>query len=253
MRLTVLATGSAGNGYVLEGRDTALIIECGVSPERMIRATDFPISKVAGALVSHEHGDHAAYVRRYAEMSIPVYMSEGTAKALREKDGRIPPWGCLPIAPMSVRRVGDWVVKAFDVRHDAAEPLGFIIEHPELGKLLFVTDTKYVPYNFRKERLDHIMVEANYSDEVLDRNTLEGIIDGKRAARVRDTHLSLRAACELVKANETPALKTVTLVHLSSQNSEAENFARIVRRTVVLADVYVARAGLTVEMNINGI
>ena len=249
MRLTVLASGSAGNGYILEGRNSALIIECGVSPERMMRATDFPISKVAGCLISHEHGDHAAYVRRYAEMSMPVYMSEGTAKALREKDGRLPAWATLPLAPMTVRRIGDWIVKPFDVRHDAAEPLGFIVEHPELGKLLFVTDTKFVPYTFKRERLDHILVEANYSDEVLDRNTLEGVIDGKRAARVRDTHMSLRAACELVKANETPSLKTVTLVHLSSQNSDAEEFARRMRRTVVLADVYVARAGLTVEMN----
>lgn len=253
MKLTVLATGSAGNGYVLEGRTTALIIECGVSPERMIRATDFPISKVAGCLVSHEHGDHAAYVRRYAEMSMPVYMSEGTAKALREKDGRLPAWATLPLAPMTVRRIGDWVVKPFDVRHDAAEPLGFIIEHPELGKLLFVTDTKYVPYTFRKERLDHILVEANYSDEVLERNTLEGAIDIKRAARVRDTHLSLRSACELVKTNETPALKTVTLIHLSSQNSDAEEFARRMSKTVVLARVNVARAGMVVEMNKNEI
>lgn len=249
MRLTVLASGSAGNGYILEGRSSALIIECGVSPERMMRATDFPISKVAGCLISHEHGDHAAYAGRYAQLGLTICASAGTLEACKlpfsARLGRL--------EAMKMQRIGEFVVKPFDVRHDAAEPLGFIVEHPELGKLLFVTDTKFVPYTFKRERLDHILVEANYSDEVLDRNTLEGVIDGKRAARVRDTHMSLRAACDLVKANETPSLKTVTLVHLSSQNSSAEDFASRMRKTVVLADVYVAKAGLTIEMNNNGI
>ncbi len=253
MKLTVLASGSAGNGYVLEGRRSALIIECGVSPERMIRATDFPVSKVEGCLVSHEHGDHAAYVSRYAQMGFCVYASKGTCEAIREKQGRFPAWGCLPLEPMTVRRIGEWVVKPFSVVHDAVDPMGFIVEHPELGKLLFVTDTRYVQYSFRKERLDHILVEANYSDEVLDGNVVEGVIDGKRAARVRDTHLSLRAACELVKANETPNLKTVVMVHLSSQNSRADDFARAMDKTVLLADVYVARAGMVIELNKTGI
>lgn len=253
MKLTVLASGSAGNGYILEGTSSALIIECGVSPERMIRATDFPISKVAGCLVSHEHGDHAAYVRRYLEMGIPVFMSKGTAKALKDKDERLPVWAIIPLEPMCAMRIGEWVVKPFDVRHDAAEPLGFIIEHPEIGKLLFVTDTKYVPYSFESERLDHILVEANYSDEILDANTLEGSIDGKRAARVRDTHMSLKAACKLVRANETANLKTVVLVHLSSQNSDAKEFARVMLDEVLFADVYMAKEGLTIELNKNGI
>jgi phosphoribosyl 1,2-cyclic phosphodiesterase len=248
MKLTVLSSGSAGNGYVLEGRNSALLIECGVSPERMIQATDFPLSKLAACLVSHEHGDHAAYVARYQSLGLMVYASEGTFRALGGK-AAFPARGGNFLRPMTVRRFGEWVVKPFDVVHDAEEPLGFIIEHPELGRMLFVTDTKYVKYGFRKERLDHILVEANYSDEVLDENVVGGLIDGKRAARVRDTHLSLRAACELAQANETPALKTVVMIHLSSQNSRVVEFAERMRKAVFLADVYVARAGLTIELN----
>lgn len=249
MRLTVLASGSAGNGYVLEGRNSALVIECGVSPECMIRATDFPMSKVAGCLVSHEHGDHAAYVARYAEMGLPVYMSEGTAKAVMMKERRICAWGVLPLAPMAARAVGEWVVKPFPVSHDAAEPMGFVVEHEELGRLLFVTDAAAVPYRFRNQHLDHIMVEANYDDGILDGNVVEGRIDGRRAARVRDTHMSLRAACELVMECETPALKTVTLVHLSDHNADSAMFAERMERSVLLARVRVAKAGMTFEIN----
>lgn len=248
MKLTVLASGSSGNGYVLEGRSSALIIECGVSPERMMRATDFPMSKIAGCLVSHEHGDHAAYMGRYQDLGMYVYASEGTFTAMRERCG-FPARGGMFLSPMNVRRIGEWIVKPFDVVHDASEPLGFIIEHPEMGKLLFATDTQYIRYNFIRERLDHILIEANYSDGILDSNVMHGIIDGKRASRVRDTHLSLRAACEMVKANETPQLKTVMLIHLSDQNSVAESFGKRMSETVRLADVYVAKPGLTIEVN----
>lgn len=249
MKLTVLASGSAGNGYVLEGRNSALIIECGVSPERMMQATDFRLSKVAGCLISHEHGDHAAYAARYAALGLPVYASAGTLGAL----GLPGSARALKLEAMRVRRIGDWVVKPFDVVHDAAEPLGFIVEHPELGKLLFVTDTERVKYTFRTEKLDHIMVEANYSDEILDENVMSGAIDGKRAGRVRSTHLSLRAACDLVRANETPNLKTVVMVHLSSQNSRSDEFVRRMDGSVVLANVYVARAGMFINLDKNGI
>ena len=251
MKLTVIASGSSGNAYVLQGRCSALILECGVAPEKIMRATDFPLSWVDACLVSHEHGDHAFFFAKYIDLGIPVYASAGTVEALRSKGTKFPSGGLRTLTAMQPRRIGEWLVKPFDVRHDAREPLGFIVEHPELGKLLFVTDTKYVPYTFKRESLDHILVEANYSDEVLDGNVVDGIIDGKRASRVRDTHLSLRAACELVKANETPSLKTVVLLHLSGDNSDAAAFTQKMDDSVVLADVYVARPGLTLELNKN--
>ena len=247
MKLTVISSGSAGNCYVLGGRRSALIIECGVAPERVFKATDVVPSKVAGCLVSHEHGDHAGFVGRYAALGITVYASEGTLHALEMRRG------CSPLRVREAKQVGEWVVKPFRVFHDAAEPLGFIIEHPECGKVLFVTDTKFVTYSFRLERIDHIMVEANYSDDIIDDNILADRLSMDRAARVRQTHMSLRSAIELVRANETPALKTVVLLHLSSGNADPDLFARETRKSARLAQVYVATAGLTIELNKNEI
>ena len=250
MKFTVLGSGSSGNGYLLEGRTTALVIECGVPPERMFKRTGIVPSKVAGCLVTHEHGDHAGFAKRFASLGMTVYASMGTLSALgMTKDGT----RCRSLHPMMPTLIGDWYIGPFEVVHDASEPLGFIISHPECGKILFVTDTRFVPYTFGRFRLDHIIVEANYSDSIIDDNIVEGKLTLDRASRVRSTHLSLRSACELVGANNTSALKTVVMIHLSSGNANAEEFARQMRRTAPLAEVYVAKAGLSIELNKNEI
>lgn len=56
MRLTVLNSGSDGNGYLLECGNEILIIECGVALIEAKRALKFDLSKIAGVFISHSHG-----------------------------------------------------------------------------------------------------------------------------------------------------------------------------------------------------
>lgn len=246
MRMTVLGSGSAGNGYLLEGTTSALVIECGVKPEELFRRTSIAPSKIAGCLVSHEHGDHAAYAGRYASLGLHIYASEGTIRGIK---GIVPEYQASVLRAMHVQYIGEWKVSPFDVRHDAAEPLGFIIEHPEAGRILFVTDTRMVPYTFRSLNLDHIMVEANYDDRIMDGRVESGEVDQAQAARVRGTHMSLGAACDLIRANQTANLKTVTIIHLSSGNADARRFREFATKAALFAKIEVASAGLVVEMN----
>lgn len=246
MRLTVLASGSTGNGYLFEARHSALLVECGVRPEVMMRRTAVPISRIAGALVTHEHKDHAGFVDRYAALGIRIFASEGTIKAIK---GIVPEYQASVLRSMHSWFIGEWKVMPFDTRHDAAEPLGFIIEHREAGSILFLTDTVCCPYDFRDLGLDHILVEANYDDEILDGNVANGLVDSARAARTRGTHMSLRSACELIRADQTAELKNVILIHLSRHNADREEFARRAAETALFARISVARAGLSIDLN----
>lgn len=246
MTLTILASGSTGNGYLFEARHSALLVECGVRPEDMMRRTAVPFSRIAGVLVTHEHNDHAGYAGRYAALGLRIYASEGTIKAISYI---VPEYQASVLRPMEVRYIGEWKVMPFDVRHDAAEPLGFIIEHPEAGRILFLTDTRCCPYDFRELGLDHILVEANYDDAILDGNVANGVIDAARAARTRGTHMSLRGACDLLKADQTAELKTVVLIHLSRYNADPAYFAEKAAETALFAKIAVAKAGLSIELN----
>lgn len=246
MRLTILASGSAGNGYLFEARHSALLVECGVRPEVMMRRTAVPFSRIAGVLVTHEHKDHAGFADRYAALGLRIYASEGTIKAI---NGIVPEYQASVLRPLEVRYIDEWKVMPFDTRHDAAEPLGFVIEHPEAGRILFLTDTEYCPYDFRPLGLDHILVEANYDDAILDGNVANGVVDAARAARTRGTHMSLKAACELIRADQTAELKNVILIHLSRNNADREEFARRAAETALFARISVAKAGLSIDLN----
>lgn len=245
MKLHVISSSSAGNCYVLESEASALVIECGASPETMLSRTGIDAGKFVGAIVTHEHGDHAAYVGKYADRAFDVYASQGTLSACRI--GKM--YRCHILRSMRSAQVGDFVVRAFDVKHDAAEPLGFIIEHQECGKILFATDTHFIRYNFKSVRLNHILIEANYSQEELDDNIARGALNPAQAARVRTSHLSIEAACDMVKANATAELSTVVLLHLSNANSLADAFAAQMRIIAPFARVFVADKCLVVDLN----
>ena len=242
MKMTVIASGSAGNCYVLEGRHSALILEAGVPPERMMANTTLKMSEVEGVLISHEHGDHAAYAERFAELGLPICASAGTLAAVGQPSPR------RVLGAMQDHQIGEFHVFPFRVLHDAAEPLGFLLRHPEMGTLLFLTDTRPTPYNFKTVSPEHIMVEANYDDALLDENVAAGQIARAQATRIRSSHLSLREAVEFVQANETANLRSVTLLHLSDRNADLEDFWDRMQESVVFADVRVARPGLVVEL-----
>lgn len=55
-RLITVSSGSIGNSYILECNNEILLLELGVSWDRIKRALNFDLSKVVGVCVSHSHG-----------------------------------------------------------------------------------------------------------------------------------------------------------------------------------------------------
>lgn len=163
MKLKVIGTGSKGNAYILSNGDEALLIEAGVNIKEIKQALDFDYSKVVGCVVTHEHLDHAKSMHDIMRLGVDVYSSFGTLKArnlLNEKRANI-------LKSKETINIGNFKILPFDVKHDAAQPLGFLIEHPECGKTLFLTDTYYCKYTF--PGLNNIIIEANYSKEIIDK------------------------------------------------------------------------------------
>ena len=73
MKFRCLGSGSSGNCYILENNSEALIIEAGIPFMAVKKALDFNISKIAGVVVSHSHGDHAKHVGEYEKSGISVF------------------------------------------------------------------------------------------------------------------------------------------------------------------------------------
>lgn len=226
MVLRCLGSSSAGNCYLLENDTECLILEAGIKFSEVKKALDFNIGKIVGVVCSHGHLDHFKYAEEYLKSGIPVCASEETHKTLsREYDSQI------------VVRCGYWYqiggfnITPFHCIHDV-ECIGFIIRHDDFGGLLFATDTAYVKQNFRKLNLNHILIEANYSEAIINEWLSNGLIDQARVNRTFKTHMSIETCKEFVKVNKTSSLDSVVLLHLSSGNSNAEQFQREVQEVV---------------------
>lgn len=242
MKLHVIGTGSKGNAYLLKASDgQMLLIECGVRPALIKQAIGFEPGKVEACLISHGHLDHASGMTDVAKMGIKVYATNGTFK----ERGFFHHKATCIYAGLSFN-VGYFRVIPFDVQHDALEPVGFLIHHPECGKLLFITDTFYVRHKFKA--LNNIIIEANYCEKIIEQKL--GIESDRRFLRDRilQSHFSLQNCLELLKANDLSQVNNVVLIHLSDSNSDEKRFKREVEE-LTGKTVTVASNGLEIELN----
>jgi len=234
MILKILGSSSAGNCYILENDTEALIIEAGVNPKEVKKALDFNISKVIGVIVSHEHGDHAKYIRDFALLGITVYMPNDSKKYEWVQPIDVYPWTCG-----FTRDIGNFHITTFENVH-SVPCYGFYIQHPDIGNLVFATDTEYIKYRFKD--INHLLVEANYSKELLKNDSInrDHVITG---------HMELQTTLDFIHANDNSNLNTVCLLHLSDKNSDSAMFSQLTKDIVPYADVYIADAGMEIELN----
>lgn len=221
MKLKVLGSGSSGNCYILESDTEALIVEAGLPFKEVKKALDFNIRKIVGVVVSHSHGDHAKYVAEYEKAGMPVFKPY---ESELEKQ---------------VRTYGDFVITSFPLIHDVP-CCGFHLFHEDIGTLIYASDTEYIKYRFKG--LNHILVEANYSKDLI------SDIPQKRR-HVLTGHMEISTTCGFLEKNRSPALQNVILLHLSGDSADAEDFKDKAERAVN-CPVYVARKGLSVSMNL---
>ena len=72
MKLVVLGSSSSGNCYVLDAGNEALILEAGIRLNEVKKVLGFNIRKVVGCLITHQHGDHAKYIKGMIDMGFPT-------------------------------------------------------------------------------------------------------------------------------------------------------------------------------------
>lgn len=239
MRLKVIGTGSQGNAYLLYNEQEALLIDCGVGIKEIKKALDFDLTKLVCCIMTHEHQDHSKAAKDLLNAGIEVSSTAGTFDALSlelHHNAHI-----LDTVDQITR--GGFKIKNFDVKHDAAEPSGFLINHKDFGNLLFLTDTYYCPYTF--PNLNNIIIEANYSMDII-REKLKD--KGFLKNRVLESHMNLDTCIKTLKANDLSQVNNILLIHLSDTNSDEKVFQKKVEEATG-SMVKVAFNGMQIEFN----
>jgi phosphoribosyl 1,2-cyclic phosphodiesterase len=241
MKLKVVGTGSKGNAYLLENGTDSLLIECGVNIHNIKRAMNFNMAKVRGCIVTHEHKDHSRSLHALLAAGVDVWATRGTHTAC----GSLSHHRSYICSHKHEFRMGAFKVLPFNVKHDAEEPVGFLINHPDSGNVLFMTDTFYCPYKF--DNLNNILIEANY-----DREIMRSKLSEKKFLedRILQSHMSIETCLGFLDRNDLSEVNNIILIHLSDGNSHEQDFKdRVERKTG--KRVTVADNGLEMELNRN--
>lgn len=229
MKLKCLGSDSSGNCYLLTADNgETLLLDAGLTIMDIKHGLNWNIKCVVGAICTHAHKDHSLSVSDLEHMGIPVFK----------------PYESLE--PMEIGFTGGQIM-AFDLTtldgkwtHTNADGTecpcyGFLITHPEMGKLLYITDTEFCKWRFAD--VNHILISCNYQKKYIDDENV-----AKRNHVFRG-HMELGTVKDFVMANKTDSLQNVILCHLSRDNAEPSECVEEVKKIAPMAHVDVAQGG----------
>lgn len=222
MNLKCLSTGSKGNCYLLSSGTETLIIEAGIPYKRILKGLDFNLMDVAGVVVSHSHSDHSKSAEDFKRAGIPVFDSYDSE------------------VEKQVRTYGKFVIHSFKLEHDVP-CMGFYIPHPDMGSLVYLTDTEYCKYRF--PNVNHILIEANYDARLIPE-------DHPARVHILKGHMELQTTKGFVQANKSSELRNVVLCHMSEDNMDYAVMQKEVSEVAgKRVNIIVAESGLDVELS----
>lgn len=242
MELSCLGSSSSGNCYIFRAKSgQMLILECGLRYSDIQKGIDWKPGDVAGCLMSHEHRDHCKSLPELIKAGIKCY-------ALRDVFESFPlrtRFMCEEIHPLEKTEIGEFTILSLPVMHDVP-CLGFVISHAEMGNTLFLTDTMYTEY--RIKGLNHIMIEANYADRILQNNIDAGFEPASMRSRLLNSHMELASTIKILKETDLDDVNEVILLHLSGRNSDKIDFRKRIMESIG-KPTYIAGNGLKILLN----
>lgn len=235
--IKVIGTGSSGNAYLIQAEGESLLLECGLNYKDILKGLDFNISSLKGCLITHSHLDHCKAYKELLKSGIDIYSNSGTLEKLGILGERR-----TRILQDNDIRIGNFIVYSFEGNHtnndgEKCASQYFVIYHKFLGKIAFITDSFYIRESFKN--IDHILIEANYSEDILE------TLDNNRA-RIIKSHMSLETCKKTLMSWNLEGTKDITLIHLSKQNGNANRFKKEVEELTGIK-TFIAEKGLIIK------
>ena len=182
------------------------------------------------------HKDHTAFIPNALKYQLKVY----SCKSVAEKFDGV---NILKIGHKY--RIGSFYVQTLPVPHGDCECYAYIIDHEDMGRLLFATDLSDFPYKIKD--CNHIMLECNNSLDAIVDNMIEGHFN--KAAS--NTHLDMDNCFDILHRLENPNLQNIILLHLSDWNSNENIIRQQLSEQFPVVNTYIADKGLTIELSKN--
>lgn len=219
--ITVLGSGSRGNSTLIRTSTTSILIDAGFTCKqltlRMAEAAGWAPEKLDGILISHEHSDHVAGLRVLNKKHRQkVYTAEATWETAPLQEANLQSRQIINAGEKFT--IGNMEITPFSIPHDAADPLGFIIEAEGL-RFAHLTDIGY-PTELARHHLSAchgVLLESNHDRDMI----IEGPYPWPVKQRImsRSGHLNNIDSASLLKDVLHSDLQFLWLAHLSQENN----------------------------------
>jgi phosphoribosyl 1,2-cyclic phosphodiesterase len=236
LTLLTISSGSVGNCHLIFSETETLILDCGVPIKEIEKGLNFNLLKVKAALLSHEHKDHSKALADLKLTGIPIF-APYESETIERKPRKYGEFTVYPL-PMMDKDFKTWQHTNAD--RSECKCYGFYIKWRE-EKILYITDTKCIVWNFKEQKINHIILSVNYDTDLTDEN------DAKKA-HVLTGHLSLQSAVKFVEVNYTDSLRSVIACHLSRENANKDKVIEEIKKVACGANVSVAEKGKMIEL-----
>ena len=218
-RFASIGSGSRGNGLVVEGGGTRVLLDCGFGLKDSIRRMSFrgiEPSSLDAIIVTHEHGDHVSGVQKLSiKYNFPVFLTNGTLQAVANKFTLS---NTVIIEDYESFNIGELSIIPFPVPHDAREPAQFVFSNGK-KKLAVLTDlgrsTKHLESIL--SGCDGLVLECNHDRHLLEKSKYPPSLKNRIASSLG--HLSNEAAANILRNIDTKKLKKIVAAHLSESNN----------------------------------
>lgn len=246
MRVTSLASGSSGNSYLVEGEESAILIDAGIplrAIEQSLAAVGKSPTQLAALLLTHEHSDHiyaaGALARRYRT---PLLGTAGTLEYVPNRTA-----ARQTLKPGERRTIGSFDVTPFTVPHDGSDPVGYLVEEAGI-RVCIATDLGHVPGELLPvfEDCDLLILEANHDLQLLWQGPYPRFLKQRVAALTG--HLSNEQTADCLVTCAGSRQRAVWLAHLSETNNSPKLALEAVTARLKAEDV----RNLTVQVALRG-
>lgn len=216
-KLYCLASGSRGNCYILEDDNgKQLLLDVGIKIKEITQHPAFTSWRnVCGALITHEHSDHALSVVEIARNGVDRF-------------------GYHNMVKNRLIQINNWKIKTFECYHDVFN-VGFIIKDLTTDKtLVYATDTGKIPPIVN---VDTWLIECNFDTETFDEQAIKDTADYSYLSRVWESHLGLDYLQSYFRKKAIKKAEKIIACHLSENNALPDRVLKGLKRYANFVDI----------------
>lgn len=158
------------------------------------------------------NGDHSKSIPNALKYGLNVFSNQDVADKFK---------GVKALQAKKRYKIGNFIVMPLEVEHNVPN-FAYIIEHEEIGKLVFATDLTHFPYKVKG--VNHLIVEANNSEDLI----INHLCNNEVIRSMSENHMEINETINAIRNNISSDLNNIILCHLSYGQSDERLFKQMV-------------------------